>query len=174
MVFDWHKCSSIHKGDYLFHLSSIDSKLRWNKLYVLFGQFGKNGNKAKPARDLGSFTTTYLHTFCAAKIKYHLEVNATPQLSPPTVVHVLWKPLALSDLEMNVDANKKIIGVGVVVRDTYVQVVVALSKLIIANFASHGGQSALSQFELGPSVAIAYNTSGDRCIDDPLCCESSL
>uniref|UniRef100_A0A803NQE5 Flavin-containing monooxygenase n=1 Tax=Cannabis sativa TaxID=3483 RepID=A0A803NQE5_CANSA len=134
----------------------------------------KNGNKAKPARDLGSFTTTYLHNFRAAKIKYHLEVNATPQLSPPTVVHVLWKPLALSDLEMNVDANKKIIGVGVVVRDTYVLVVVALSKLIIANFASYGGQSALSQFELGPSVAIAYNTNGDRGIDGFLCFKSSL
>ncbi|XP_060959370.1 uncharacterized protein LOC133030594 [Cannabis sativa] len=73
----------------------------------------------------------------------HIPTQTSPalNLSPLITTLVPWQPPNLGSYKLNIDvtlnANKNIIGVGAIVRDAASCVVATFSKSIIGNFASH-------------------------------------
>uniref|UniRef100_A0A803P614 Reverse transcriptase domain-containing protein n=1 Tax=Cannabis sativa TaxID=3483 RepID=A0A803P614_CANSA len=100
-----------------------------------------HGSSAKPASFLASFAVNYLSNFRSATRKYH---TVSPSASPmPTSVQgaAKWTPPTGLNLKLNVDAaldaNRNIVGVGAVVRNSDGHVLAAMAKPIVGNFASH-------------------------------------
>uniref|UniRef100_A0A803QEE6 RNase H type-1 domain-containing protein n=1 Tax=Cannabis sativa TaxID=3483 RepID=A0A803QEE6_CANSA len=99
-----------------------------------------HGFTTKPAPTLASFAVNYLSNFWTTKGKYHNAASNNP-IPAQVAANAPWKPPTGTNLKLNVDAaldaNRNIIGVGVVVRNSAGRVLAALAKLIIGNFASH-------------------------------------
>uniref|UniRef100_A0A803QHU3 Reverse transcriptase domain-containing protein n=2 Tax=Cannabis sativa TaxID=3483 RepID=A0A803QHU3_CANSA len=147
LFFDWKRASSMYKGDYLVHLSTVytqqEMELIICTLWSIWMERNRivHGSKAKPAVVLASFADNYLTNYRAARNKYHVadplihHQPRPPEATPP------WQPPAAGDLKLNVDAavdaTRKITGIGAVVRDSAGVVRAALAKPIIGNFASH-------------------------------------
>uniref|UniRef100_A0A803QEE7 RNase H type-1 domain-containing protein n=1 Tax=Cannabis sativa TaxID=3483 RepID=A0A803QEE7_CANSA len=100
-----------------------------------------HGSTTKPAPTLASFAVNYLSNFWTAKGKYHNAAGNNAPILAPAAANAPWKPPTGTDLKLNVDAaldaNRNIIGVVVVVRNSAGHVLAALAKPIIGNFASH-------------------------------------
>ncbi|KAM6592878.1 hypothetical protein CsatA_000581 [Cannabis sativa] len=100
-----------------------------------------HGGKAKPVISLAGFASRYLGNYFAARQK---ELPPpTPAVATAPAIHrqVPWIPPISGSYKLNVDAalnvGSNIIGVGAIVRDAAGNVVAALSKPIVGNFASH-------------------------------------
>ncbi|KAM6563086.1 hypothetical protein CsatB_023084 [Cannabis sativa] len=147
LVFDWSKTSAMYKGDYLVHLSTIYKPQEMEQiictLWSIWTERNRvvHGSSAKPASILASFAVNYLSNFRSATKKYHTAATSAPTLPTSAPGATKWTPLTGLNLKLNVDAaldaNRNIVGVGVVVRNSAGHVLAAMVKLIISNFASH-------------------------------------
>uniref|UniRef100_A0A803P0J9 Reverse transcriptase domain-containing protein n=1 Tax=Cannabis sativa TaxID=3483 RepID=A0A803P0J9_CANSA len=145
--FDWSNATLMTNGDYIIHLSTVHSKaemeLIFCTLWCIWTERNQvvHGGKAKPVISLAGFASRYLGNYFAARQK---ELPPpTPAVATAPAIHrqVPWIPPISGSYKLNVDAalnvGSNIIGVGAIVRDAAGNVVAALSKPIVGNFASH-------------------------------------
>uniref|UniRef100_A0A803P8B5 RNase H type-1 domain-containing protein n=1 Tax=Cannabis sativa TaxID=3483 RepID=A0A803P8B5_CANSA len=136
-------------GDYLLHLHSIHSKSEMEQIFCTLWSIWSERNKVvhgqrpKPARDLASHVHTYCQNFLAATTKYHPVASQAQTQPPPQVVPTPapWKPPLGDGFKLNVDVavdvNNNVLGVGALIRDSNGLVKAALSMPAIGNFSSH-------------------------------------
>ncbi|XP_030498069.2 uncharacterized protein LOC115713727 [Cannabis sativa] len=147
LVFDWSKTYAMYKGDYLVHLSTIYTTQEMEQivctLWSIWTERNRvvHGSSAKPASILASFAVNYLSNFRSATKKYHTAATSAPPLPTSVPGAAKWTPPTGLNLKLNVDAaldaNRNIIGVGAVVRNSDGHVLAAMAKPIVGNFASH-------------------------------------
>uniref|UniRef100_A0A803QG78 Reverse transcriptase domain-containing protein n=1 Tax=Cannabis sativa TaxID=3483 RepID=A0A803QG78_CANSA len=154
-TFDWSKASSMHKGDYLIHLSNLHSQAELEQiicnLWSLWTKRNRvvHGHKAKSAKELSLFATNYMLHFRSAQLKY----QQSPQISGASTAtnsaphtascrpNVPWKTPPSCVVKLNIDAavdrSTKVTGLGAVFRDSMGMVVAAFSKKLLGSFEPH-------------------------------------
>uniref|UniRef100_A0A803PM52 Reverse transcriptase domain-containing protein n=1 Tax=Cannabis sativa TaxID=3483 RepID=A0A803PM52_CANSA len=155
-LLDWNNSSTMCKGDYLVHLSSIYTKVEMEQILCIMWSIWTernrvvHGNRAKSAKLLSSFALNYWQNFSIAQQR-HLSDHPPQNSGSPTAAAVVqpsattiplpWKPPVTGQLKLNVDAavdsTKKITGIGALVRDSNGHVAAAFSKPVVGCFDSH-------------------------------------
>uniref|UniRef100_A0A803P2I1 Uncharacterized protein n=1 Tax=Cannabis sativa TaxID=3483 RepID=A0A803P2I1_CANSA len=147
----------MHKGDYLAYMSTIYTKLEMDQIICTLWRIWTERNRVvhghivQPVKMLASFATNYLQNYISAQTKFRLAATRPPQQqytssSAQQQPHrstepIPWQPPSMNAIKLNVDA-----ALESVARDSLRQVVAALSKPIIKNFASreNRGQNFIS------------------------------
>ncbi|XP_060968396.1 uncharacterized protein LOC133035959 [Cannabis sativa] len=155
-LLDWNNSSTMRKGDYLVHLSSIYSKVEMEQILCIMWSIWTernkviHGNRAKSAKLLSSFALNYYQNFSIAQQRHSTDhppqnsgsPTAAAAIQPSaTTIPQPWKPPDTGQLKLNVDAavdsTKKITGIGALVRDSNGHVAAAFSKPVVGCFDSH-------------------------------------
>uniref|UniRef100_A0A803Q8E0 Reverse transcriptase domain-containing protein n=1 Tax=Cannabis sativa TaxID=3483 RepID=A0A803Q8E0_CANSA len=161
-IIDHTHTHNMYNGDYLIYLSSLHSKqdleLIICTMWAIWHERNKviHGGVSKSSQDIASFASTYLHQYYRARAKNQQQFNncnvhtssnasaavnnsATTPLQRPNS-DSSWSPPDITGLKINVDAavnkERKILGVGAIIRGHHGSVVAALSKPVQGCFRS--------------------------------------
>uniref|UniRef100_A0A803Q8I6 Reverse transcriptase domain-containing protein n=1 Tax=Cannabis sativa TaxID=3483 RepID=A0A803Q8I6_CANSA len=146
---------NMYNGDYLIHLSSLHSKQDFELIVCTMWAIWHDRNKviqgglSKPSQVIAYFASAHLEQYYRAKTKnqqqyincnVHTSNDSTPVHFQRQISDVPWSPPSISGLKINVDVvvnqERKVLGVGAIVRDHQGSVVAALSKPVQGCFRS--------------------------------------